>query len=116
MVRQKKPTAETYSLRISEHALQNIDEITGFIAFINQQPVNAIKIGNAIFALFDKIVANPFGFKECELLPTKTKMYRQALCLSWSIIFKIIDNEILILGIIHKPRKPSKLKVLRKIK
>ena len=30
--------------------MQSIDEITGYIAFINQQPLNAIKVGDALFA------------------------------------------------------------------
>ncbi len=75
---QKKTTPETYPLRISNNALQNIDEITGYIAFINHQPINAIKVGDALFKTFDKIASYPFAFKECEVLPTKTKIYRQA--------------------------------------
>ena len=116
MGRQKKTTPETYPLRISNNALQNIDEITGYIAFINHHPMNAIKVGDALFKLFDKIAAYPFAFKECEELPTKTKIYRQAKCLSWSVIYKIRPDEIIILGIIHQSRRPSKLKTLRKVK
>ena len=68
MGRQKKTTTETYPLRISINALQNIDEITGYIAFINHQPLNAIKVGDALFKSFDKIASYPFAFKECEEL------------------------------------------------
>ena len=115
MGRQKKATPESYPLRISKSALQNIDEITGYVAFINHQPLNAIKVGDALFKSFDKIGSYPFAFKECEELSTKTKIYRQARCLSWSIIYKIKSAEILILGIIHQSRRPSKLKALKKI-
>jgi ribosomal protein L28 len=52
---QKKTTPKTYSLKISNNALRNVDEITGYIAFINHQPLNAIKIGDDLFKTFDKI-------------------------------------------------------------
>jgi len=116
MGKQKKAARKAYQVRLSTYALQNIDEITGYITFINQQPINAIKVGDTIFKIIDKIATNPFSFKECEELPTKTKIYRRALCLSWLIIYKITATEIIILGIIHSSRKPSKLKALKKIK
>jgi len=49
MAKQKKAASEAYRIRVSANALQNIDEITGFIAFINHQPANATKAGNVIF-------------------------------------------------------------------
>jgi plasmid stabilization system protein ParE len=76
----------TYQVRISVNALQNIEEITGYIAFVNQQPLNAIKVGDALFKTMDRIAINPLAFRECEELPTKTKMYRRAACYSWWII------------------------------
>jgi plasmid stabilization system protein ParE len=116
MGRKEKAAPKAYQVRISTNALQNIDEITGYIAFINHQPLNAIKIGDAIFATIDKIELNPFAFKECKELPTKTKMYRTATCHSWSIIFKITPGEIIILGILHNARRPSRFRALRKVK
>lgn len=65
MGEQKKTTAKTYAVKVSLNALQNIDEITGYIAFINQQPLNAIKVGDALFATIDRIAANPFLFRQC---------------------------------------------------
>ncbi len=64
----KERAAKTYQVRISENTIRNIDEITGYIAFINQQPLNAIKVGEAIFKVFVKIEQNPYSFKECDLL------------------------------------------------
>jgi plasmid stabilization system protein ParE len=116
MGKQTKEIDKTYTVRLSFPAQQNIDEITGYIAFINQQPLNAIKVGDAFFTSIDKIALNPFAFKECAQLPTKTKMYRQASCYSWYIIYKITATEIVILGIIHQSRKPTRLKALRKVK
>jgi plasmid stabilization system protein ParE len=116
MGRQTTGAAATYKVRLSDNAVQNLDEITNYIAQYNQQPLNAIKVGNAIFATIDRIERQPYRFKECSLLPTQSNMYRQALCLSWYIIYKIIDVDVTILGIIHVARKPSKRKALRRIK
>jgi hypothetical protein len=55
MDKQTDAAATTYQVRLSENALQNIDEITGYIAFINHQPMNAIKVGDALFEAIDKI-------------------------------------------------------------
>ena len=46
---------EAYSLRISDNALQNIDDITGYIAYIKHQPLTAIRIGDKIFQTIDLI-------------------------------------------------------------
>ncbi|MEO7923426.1 MAG: type II toxin-antitoxin system RelE/ParE family toxin [Chitinophagaceae bacterium] len=114
MGRQKKTAAKNLPIRISHTALRHLDERTGYIAFIHHQPMNAIKVGDAFFQTFDKIAANPFAFRECEELVTKSKMYRRAVCHSWSVIFKIIADEIIILGIIHQSRRPKTFKGLRK--
>jgi plasmid stabilization system protein ParE len=53
MGHQKKTAATTYEVRISTNALQNIDEITGYIAFVNQQPLNAVKVGDALYGALD---------------------------------------------------------------
>lgn len=116
MGKQKKTIAKTYQVRISDNALKNIDEITGYIAFIKHEPVSAIKVGDAIINAIERIELNPYAFRECKELPTKSKMYRRAVCMSWLIIYKIIDVEVVILGIIHRSRNPSDAKKLRKIK
>ena len=89
MGRSKKDTQKFYSLRITEHAFQNINEITGYIAFINHEPLNAIRIGDELFKTIDKIHINPTIFPECQEIPTTKKIYRKAICLAWLIIFKI---------------------------
>jgi plasmid stabilization system protein ParE len=58
MGRKEKAAPKAYQVRISTNALQNIDEITGYIAFINHQPLNAIKVGDAIFATINRIAVN----------------------------------------------------------
>ena len=112
----KEKTPKTYSLRITNNALQNINDITGYIAYIKHQPLNAIRVGDKILKTIERIEKNPFAFHECAEIPTKNKIYRKAVCLSWLIIYKIKPAEIVILGIIHGSRRPTKIKSLRKFK
>jgi len=91
----KKTTPKTYKVRIS---------------------LTAAKVGDSVFKTIDRIANNPFAFRECEEIRTKTKMYRRAVCLSWFIIYRVKTNEITILGIIHQSRRPSGRGKLRKIK
>ena len=109
-------TPKSFRLSISLPALNDFDEITDFIAYVNRQPLNARKVGDAIFDTIDKIRKSPFTYKECKAIPTKTKMYRQAVCMSWLIIYKIMKNEIRVLGVIHGARRPAIIKKLRKTK
>jgi plasmid stabilization system protein ParE len=112
----KEKTPKTYSLRITDRTLQNIDDITGYIAYIRHEPLNAIRVGDEIFKTIDRIERNPMAFRECEEIPTTGKIYRKAVCLSWLIIYKIKKDEIIILGIIHSSRRTSRIKALRKTK
>lgn len=116
MGRTKEEAPKTYSLRITEYALENLDNITGYIAFIRHEPINAIRIGDEIIKTIERIEKNPLAFRECEKIPTKNKIYRKAVCQSWLIIFRIKSGEIVILGIIHSHRRSSRLKSLRIIK
>jgi len=116
MGKKEKETSSSFRLSISLSALTDFDGITDFIAYVNEQPMNAIKVGDAIFKAIDKIRENPFVYQECEAIPTKTKIYRQAVCLLWLIIYKIMKNEIRVPGIIHGARRPAVIKKLRKIK
>jgi plasmid stabilization system protein ParE len=70
----KKATAKNFEVSISANALQNIDEITGYIAFVNQQPFNAIRVGDKIFKVIESLAANPFAYRECSEMQTKTKI------------------------------------------
>jgi len=112
----KEKTPKTYSLRVTDNALQNINDITGYIAYIKHQPLNAIRVGDKILKTIVRIDKNPLAFRECEEIPTKNKIYRKAVCLSWLIIYKIKPTEIVILGIIHGSRRPTKIRSFRKIK
>ena len=112
--KEKAPAA--YKVRITDNARQDIDYITGYIAFINHQPLNSIRVGDAIFDTIGRIGQNPLAYRQCEEIPTSNKIYRKAVCLSWLIIYKIKVREVIILGIIHSSRRPSRIKKFRKIK
>lgn len=113
MGKKEKPASEARKVKVLQQAYNDIDQLVDFIAIANQQPSNAIKVADAIFQKLDNIAQNPFAYRECEALPTKGKIYRQAVCLSWLIIYKITDTEITILGIIHTSRRPSRIKKFR---
>ncbi|MGE4289203.1 MAG: type II toxin-antitoxin system RelE/ParE family toxin [Salinivirgaceae bacterium] len=111
----KEKAPKTYTLRVAKNALQNIDDITGYIAYIKHQPLNAIRVGDKIFETINRIEQNPLAFRVCEKIPTKTKIYRQAVCMSWLIIYRIKASEIVVLGIIYGSRRVSKVRKLRKV-
>ena len=116
MGKTKRSTPQNRPVRISVDALRHIDEIINYIAFVNQQPLNAIKVSEAIEKTIDNIAQHPLAYKECKPLSTKTKMYRQAVCLSWLIIYRISASEILILAIIHGARHPKEMRKVRRNK
>ena len=117
MGKTKKTTpAPRYEVRVSANALQNVREITGYIALVQQQPMNAIRVGDAINKTIQRVAKTPTAFKEVAELSTVSKMYRRAVCFSWSVVFRIKNDDVLILGIIHTASRASKLKVLRRIK
>jgi len=116
MGRTKEEAPKTYSLRVTENAFQDLDNITGYVAYIKHEPLNAIRVGNEILKTIDRIEKYPFAFRECEEIATIDKIYRKAVCLSWLIIYKIKPSEIVILGVIHGHRSQSGIKKLRKVK
>ena len=62
----KEKTPKTYSLKVTDNALQNLNDITGYIAYIKHQALNAISIGDKILITINRIEKNPFSFRECE--------------------------------------------------
>ena len=113
MGQKEKGTLETRKVRILGPAYYEIQEIEDFIAAANGQLLNAIKVTQAIWNTIDRIGAAPFAFKECEQLPTKTKIYRQAACLSYLIIYKVTTTEVIILKVLHSARNAADIKKLR---
>ena len=67
----KGKAPKSYSIKVSENALKNMNDITGYIAYFKHQPLNAIHVGDKIFETIDRIEKNPLAFRECEEIPTK---------------------------------------------
>ena len=59
----KEKALKTYSLRLTQNALKNIEKITTFIAHIKHLPLNAVRVGEKIFETIDRIKQNPLAFK-----------------------------------------------------
>jgi plasmid stabilization system protein ParE len=112
----EEKATKPYQVRVTDNALQNIDDITGYIAYINHQPLNAIRVGDAIYNTIERIWQNPFAFRECEEMPTKNKIYRKAVCQSWLIIYRIKAAEVVIIGVLYASRRASKIRGLMEIK
>ena len=75
---EKTTNTETYSLTIKANYFNNIEQIVDYIAFEQKQPLNTIKVGEGIHQTMLKIINNPLIYAECENIPTKTKIYREA--------------------------------------
>lgn len=112
----EEKTPKSYQVRLTNSALQNIEDITSYIAYINHQPLNAIMVGDGIYHTIDRIGRTPFAFRECEEMPTKNKIYRKAVCKSWLIIYRIKQPEVVIIGVLYASRRASKIRRFRKIK
>ncbi|OXB02811.1 type II toxin-antitoxin system RelE/ParE family toxin [Flavobacterium pectinovorum] len=113
MGREKTQNPKQYTLDISERYFQNLEEIVDYIAFVKHQPLNSIKIGNGINKVMNKIVHDPLIYAQCENLPTKNKIYREAAYKTWLIIFKIKNNHVTILGVLSGKRKISSFRKLK---
>lgn len=107
---EKATTPKSYSLVIKANYYLNLEQIVNYIAFEKKQPLNAIKAAESINKTMIKIVDNPLIYAECENIPTKTKIYREAGYKTWLIIFKVKSYQVIILGVISGKQKPTRFK------
>jgi toxin ParE1/3/4 len=70
---------------------------------------------NEIWQLVESLSHNYLLFPECRLLPTKSKMYRWIILDAHLIIYRITENEIQVLRIVHERRSISKIKATRRV-
>ncbi len=113
---EKKDAPEKYRLKITENGYASIDEIAEHIALEKFEPQSAASVVDRIYKAIDKIPLNPFIHSECQEIPTKKKIYRKALCMSWWIVYRIKNDEIVVLGVVSCSCYKSKIRSLRKIK
>jgi plasmid stabilization system protein ParE len=114
MGKQKTTGSKTYTLIIKNRYYDNLEQIVDYIAFIQKQPLNAIKVGDGISKAMLKIINNPLIYAECENIPTKTKIYREAGYKSWLIIFKVKASQVTILAVLSGKQKPTFFKKIIK--
>ena len=83
--------------------------------YINENsPQNAIKFAEQLDKKIDIIKQNPKVYSQERYLPTKKKWYRSArLMKSWKIVYKVTNELLVFLGIIHTSRHPKEIKKLR---
>jgi plasmid stabilization system protein ParE len=113
MGKEKIGDSKPFTLIISQKYYDDLEQIVDYIEFVKLQPFNAIKVGNGIQDTMNKIILNPIIYVECENIPTKSKIYREAGYKSWLIVFKLKGDAVTILGVLRGKRKPSSF---RKIK
>ena len=107
MGNKKTTDIEAYSLIIKDRYYDNLEQIVDYIAFVQKQPLNALKVSDGISNAMSKIIDNPLIYTECENIPTKTKIFREAGYKSWLIVFKVKNNQVTILAVISGKQKPS---------
>ena len=49
----EEKTPKYYPVRVTINAFQNIEDITVYIAYINHQPIKAIRVGDTIYETID---------------------------------------------------------------
>ena len=109
---EKKTHPEPYTLIVKDKFYQNLDQIVEYIAFVQKQPLNALKVGDGISETMAKIIENPLIYSECENIPTKTKIYREARYKTWLVVFKVKALQVTILGVLSAKQKPTTFRKL----
>jgi hypothetical protein len=71
-----------------------------------------VKAAAGINKTMSKIIDNPLAYAECENIPTKTKIYREAGYKSWLVIFKVKSKQVTILGVLSGKQKAATFKSL----
>ncbi len=100
---------------ITEHALQTVNAEFNYLKeFASDRAAHQFK--DDFVRQVDSILPFSLGHPECRFLPTKNKIYRNIIWGNFLIIYKILKNEILVLGAFHSKQNPSKLKSYRRIK
>jgi plasmid stabilization system protein ParE len=112
MGKEKTTNTKAYTLIVKDRFYDNLEEIVDYIAFKQKQPLNAIKVGDGIEEAMSKIIDNPLIYAQCENIPTKTKIYREAGYKSWLIIFKVKSCQVTILGVLSGKQKNSDFRKL----
>lgn len=100
---------------LTEHALQTVRQEFDYLKE-NISVEFAYKFRDEFPKQVESILPFYLKYSECRFLPTKNKIYRNIIWGNYLIIFKILEKEILVLGIFHSSQNSKKLKSFRRIK
>ena len=64
----------------------------------------------------DSLSSSYLQHAECRYLPTKSRQYRMYTYVSYLIIYRITDNQIEVLNVIHKSRSIATIRAARNIR
>ncbi len=106
---------EIKALVISAYAIQTVKNEFEYL----KEKISdgyAYKFREQFFQKAENILPFYLSFPECRFLPTKNKIYRNVIWDNYFLIYKILGNEILVLGIFHTSQNPSKVKAFRRVK
>ena len=100
---------------ITPHALLTVyNEFTYLKEFASDKIAHEFKTG--FVEKVDAILPHYFIYPECRFLITKNNLYRNIVWGNYLLVFKVLKNEILVLGVFHALQNPKKLKAYRRIK
>lgn len=98
-------------ISVSEKAKE---ELKAAIEYIKRDKPGATEnFKNNIIVLIENLSDYPLAHTECRLLPSKNKIYRNAIFGNYLIIYKILPDEIEVLSIFHSSRNPKEIKKLK---
>ena len=92
-----------YNLVISDHAEELIDHLVEYLYENLNNRQAAIRLLDGIDAIYDRLTNNPFQFSLCKDTYLSFRGYREAFVpqMSYRIIFRIEDENVIIVGVFH---------------
>lgn len=106
---------QDYEIIIKAQARLNVLEQYEYIA--ENHSIQTAKNFLTDFILqVESILPHLYGNPECRFLPTKNHIYRNIIWNNYLIVYKILKDEIWIVGLFHTKQNPTKLKSYRKVK
>ena len=106
---------EVKNVAITPHALVTVNREFDYLKE-NASLVFAYKFRVKFLEIVNELGNGYLLFPECRLLPTKHKIYRNAIWRDYLFVYKILKGKILVLGVFHAKQNPVKLKPFRRIK
>lgn len=93
-----------YQVLITRLALRDINDIFRYIAIDLSEPLIATKIKNEILSCVDSLSSFPFRNKLIDDEPYCKKGVRKAFVKNYLVIYRVIDQNVLILRVLYNRR------------